>query len=60
MKIDPKTKQGDTRDGSDYLVDLELPDGRKCTILIPFGPGYIGITDGNTYGLNLVCKGHYT
>jgi hypothetical protein len=51
MKVDPKCLKN-----GDYHVQLELPNGKLVTILIPDGDWWL---DEREFGLNLVHKGHY-
>jgi len=52
--------------GTDYIVDLERPDGSVVSVLIPKEgsdnhSNRVVITNDpeNPFGLNLVCDGHY-
>lgn len=49
----------------DFELNVQLPSGVKCTILVPADfSGYGRLkelaVDDSVYGLNLVCSGHYT
>lgn len=41
---------------SDWEVSLRFPNGQEVTVLIPTGE----MLDDGPYGLNMVCRGHYT
>ena len=42
-------------DGDNFVVIVNLPNGNRVRVLIPKD-----IQDGETYGLNMVTRGHYT
>ena len=57
FKIEEDSK--DTTEGTDYVVDLLLPNGRTISVLIPVDNDLDFTSEGEIYGLNLVTKGHY-
>lgn len=42
----------------DYIIEVIHPSGKTIQILIPIDGSRI--YEGNPYGLNMVCDGHYT